>query len=350
MAIPNKIFDCIIIGGGQAGLSVAYFLKRSKLNYLILDAEGNSGGSWLHTWDSLKLFSPSQYSSLSGWQMPESKNEYPCRQEFIDYLKAYEKRYNFSIQRNTKVTKVKNKDGIFKIETNQGNFAETVVSATGTAKNPFIPSFPKRKDYQGVQLHSVDYRNTKKFKGKKILVIGGGNSGAQILAELSKVAQTKWVTLEEPTFLPEEIDGRYLFQQANSSYFNEKKQTEEKEVSLSDIVQVEIVKNGLKRNIYDALRPFDSFYKDGVIWQDGEKETFDAVIWCTGFNANLKHLNPLGIIKNGHIETKNTRSIKYPKLWLVGYGNWTGFASATIYGVGKTARNTAKEIKAHFDV
>jgi|GEM_PF-5811643 len=65
MAIPNKIFDCIIIGGGQAGLSVAYFLKRSKLNYLILDAEGNSGGSWLHTWDSLKLFSPSQYSSLS---------------------------------------------------------------------------------------------------------------------------------------------------------------------------------------------------------------------------------------------------------------------------------------------
>lgn len=72
-----KVYDVIIIGGGQAGLSVAYFLRRSALDYLILDDQQDPGGSWRQTWDNLKLFSPSEYSSLSGWAMPKSKEEYP---------------------------------------------------------------------------------------------------------------------------------------------------------------------------------------------------------------------------------------------------------------------------------
>ena len=72
-----KIYDTIIFFGGQAGLSVAYFMKKTNLDYLILDNQIKPGGAWLHTWDSLKLFSPSKYSSLSGWQMPPTKNEYP---------------------------------------------------------------------------------------------------------------------------------------------------------------------------------------------------------------------------------------------------------------------------------
>ena len=202
MAIPNKIFDCIIIGGGQAGLSVAYFLKRSKLNYLILDAEGNSGGSWLHTWDSLKLFSPSQYSSLSGWQMPTTKQEYPTKEEYLSYLSNYEKRYNFPIQRSTFVEEVVKEGELFKLKTNQGVFiSKTVVSATGTARSPFIPIYPKIDEFLGMQIHSSAYKNSSPFRNKRVVVVGGGNSGAQILAEVSKVAYTKWVTLDKPTFL-----------------------------------------------------------------------------------------------------------------------------------------------------
>lgn len=81
------------------------------------------------------------------------------------------------------------------------------------------------------------------------------------------------------------------------------------------------MKDGSKRDIYNAVRPFDSFYENGVIWPDGEKETFDAVIWCTGFNANIQHLKPLDVIENKRIQTQNTRSIKEPNLWLVGYSN-----------------------------
>ena len=88
----NKIYETIIIGGGQAGLSVAYFLRRKKINYLILDDQRKSGGSWLHTWDSLKLFSPVQFSSLSGWGMPKGNSEYPSKNEFLEYLKNYEER------------------------------------------------------------------------------------------------------------------------------------------------------------------------------------------------------------------------------------------------------------------
>lgn len=344
-----KIYDLIIIGGGQAGLSVAYFLRRSGLDYLILDDQEKAGGAWLHYWDSLKLFSPTDYSSLSGWQMPETDHDYPLRDEFIAYLKAYEARYEFPVQRKTFVIQVTKEDDLFKLETNNGNFyAKSLVSATGTAKNPYLPTYPNQSAYQGLQLHAVDYRNSDAFKGQKVMVIGGGNSGAQILSEVSKVAQTTWVTLQPPRFLPENIDGRYLFHQANSSYFDATTDSFIENVSLSDIVLVDSVKDGLERGIFESVRPFASFYKDGVVWENGIQETFDVVLWCTGFKPNLKHLKALEVVENHSIATKDTRSLLEPQLWLVGYGYWTGFASSTIYGVGKTARATAREVKAYF--
>lgn len=342
-----KVYDVIIIGGGQAGLSVAYFLRRSPLNYLILDNQQEAGGSWLQTWDSLKLFSPSDYSSLSGWAMPKSNEEYPTKAEFINYLSAYENRYDFAIQRETEVFQVEKENELFKISTNKGVFySKTLVSATGTARNPFIPEHPDRTIFSGEQIHSVNYNNPNDFKDKKLLVVGGGNSGAQILAEVSKVANTRWVTLNEPTFLPDDIDGRYLFNEATQKFLGKSNQnsTGDFSVSLSNIVMIQSVKEARTRNVLNAVRLFKEFYENGVIWDDGAKEQFDTIIWCTGFRANLNHLEALDVIENKKIATKNTRSIKEPNLWLVGYGNCTGFASATIYGVGKTARQTVKEI------
>ncbi|WP_025663115.1 ArsO family NAD(P)H-dependent flavin-containing monooxygenase [Aquimarina megaterium] len=344
-----KIYDTLVIGGGQAGLSVAYFLRRQKLNYLILDDKDKPGGSWLQTWDSLKLFSPTEYSSLSGWAMPKSKHEYPTKKEFIYYLDAYEKRYEFPILRNTQVISVAKNNDLFTVETNQGIFhSKTLVSATGTAQQPFIPQYPNQELFQGEQLHSLHYKNSEGLIGKKVLIIGGGNSGAQILAEVSKIAQTQWITLEEPHFLPDNIDGRYLFNAATQQFLGKSSQEKGKStnVSLANIVMVESVKEARNRNVLHAKRPFASFYEKGVIWENKTKEEFDTVIWCTGFKANLDHLQSLNIIENNRIKTQYTRSIKEPMLWLVGYGSWTGFASATIYGVGKTARQTVKEISA----
>lgn len=341
-----KIYDTLIIGGGQAGLSVAYFLRRQNLDYVILDDQDKAGGSWQQTWDSLTLFSPTEYSSLSGWAMPKSILEYPSKTEFINYLKHYEVRYNIPIQRKTSVISVSKETDLFKVTTNNGHFySKTLVSATGTAKLPFIPSYPGQHLFSGEQLHSINYRNANELIGKRVLIIGGGNSGAQILAEVSKVAQSQWVTLKEPYYLPDDIDGRYLFQAATQKFLGKQNDSRSTiKASLSNIVMVPSVKEARNRGILHAKRPFTSFYEEGVIWRDKKKEPFDVVIWCTGFKANLNHLDPLGIIENDRIKTTHTRSIKEPKLWLVGYGNWTGFASATTYGVGKTARQTVKEI------
>lgn len=339
-----EIYDTIVIGGGQAGLSTAFYLRRKKLNFLVLDENEKPGGAWLHTWDSLRLFSPVEYSSLHGWKMPKSEQEFPTKIEFISYLETYEKRYGFPVKRKTRAIKIEKDGSYFKVITKNDIFlTKTVVNATGTAKNPFVPNYSQAEIFKGKQLHSVDYQNPQFFEGQKVLVVGGGNSGAQILAELSLVANAQWVTLEKPYFLPENIDGRYLFNQANDVYFN-RTSPEKQKASLAQIVQVAPVRDGLKRDIYHARRPFKAFYEDGVIWEDGTKEAFDTVVWCTGFKANLSHLQNLGLVQNGRIPTKMTRVPSMDGLWLVGYGNWTGFASATIYGVGKTARQTANEI------
>ncbi|MGI9531424.1 MAG: pyridine nucleotide-disulfide oxidoreductase, partial [Lutimonas sp.] len=195
--------------------------------------------------------------------------------------------------------------------------------------------------FNGISIHSVQYKNTDLFVKKNVLIVGSGNSGAQVLAEVSKIAHTQWVTLAEPHFLPDDIDGRYLFNEANQKYLGKSTGPTK---SLSDIVMVESVKEARSRKVLRARGPFQSFFENGVIWEDGTKENFDAVIWCTGFRADLKHLSPLGLIENDKIETRHTRVLKEPNLWLIGYGNWTGYASATIYGVGKTARETVLEI------
>ncbi len=346
----DRILDVVILGGGQSGISVAYFLKRTDLDYLILDDKEEAGGSWLHTWDSLRLFSPSKYSSLSGWQMPSSSEEYPSKGDFLNYLDQYQKRYNFPILRNTIIVEVYRKNNIYQIHTNKGIFrSKCIVSATGTAKSPFIPKYKNNLLYRGTQIHSVDYVNSENLRNKRVLVVGGGNSGAQILAEVSKVSNTKWVTLYPPEFLPEHIDGRYLFLKANDRYLGKKSSPEDKDISLSNIVQVQSIRDGLKRGVFKDFRPFKEFYENGVIWEDGSKEEFDTVIWCTGFKANLKHLKTLDIVENHKILTDHTRAIQLPGLWLVGYGNWTGYASATIYGVGKTAKRTVQEIQEYLN-
>ncbi len=348
----TKIYDALIIGGGQAGLSVAYFLRRKEVDFLVLDDREQAGGAWHDTWESLRLFSPRQYSSLSGWPMPPTAEEYPTKEEFIEYLEAYEERYQFPICRPVEVFAVKREGQYFVIETTEGVFrTRSVVAATGTAAGAYIPHVQGRADYQGEQLHSIDYRSPFDFIGKKVLVVGSGNSGAQILAEVSQYTYAQWATLRPPVFLPEEVDGRYLFQRANEQYraLQAGRLLSDQTTSLSKIVMVPPVQEAKKQGrLLARVEPF-TLTCNGVVWANSERETFDTVIWCTGFRPDLSFLEPMGIIYQGRIRTRQTRALDAPGLWLVGYGAWTGFASDTIYGVGKTAKTTAAELAAYLE-
>ena len=150
--------DVVVIGGGQSGLTVAYFLKRTGLSYVVLDAEPGPGGAWRHAWDSLRLFSPSAWSSIAGWPMPAVPEETPGRDDVIDYLSRYERRYDFPIYHSTRVTRVeRTEDGLQVFSANRHWEAKAVISATGTWSHPFIPTYPGQAAFEGQQLHSAHY-------------------------------------------------------------------------------------------------------------------------------------------------------------------------------------------------
>ncbi|WP_018478689.1 ArsO family NAD(P)H-dependent flavin-containing monooxygenase [Pontibacter roseus] len=345
----QTLYDTIVIGGGQSALACAYYLRREKLAYVLLDDQPVPGGSWSCYWDSLTLFSPAAFSSLPGWLMPESEREFPSRDEVVAYLTQYENRYSIPVERPVRVQEVCFQEGVFEIRTDKGTYhSRTVISATGSFQQPFIPEYAGADTFRGTQLHSAQYRNPEPFQGKKVLLVGGGNSGAQILAEVSKVANTKWVTLEEVTFLPDDVDGRVLFDQASARYYALQKgqDLDATQLNVGNIVMVPPVKEARDRGVLHTVRPFVRFYAEGVEWPDGTKEKMDAVIWCTGFRNVLGHLECLHLQEEaGKIPVKGTRALEQPGLWLVGYGSWTGFASATLIAVGRTARQTAAEIR-----
>ncbi|HEX6369749.1 MAG TPA: ArsO family NAD(P)H-dependent flavin-containing monooxygenase [Longimicrobium sp.] len=341
--------DVVVIGGGQAGLAVGFYLRRTGLSWAILDAQQGPGGAWPRTWDSLRLFSPARFSSLPGWLMPSGKDEYPTRDAAVDYLAQYEARYGFPIERPVHVRSVRREDGGFVLDSDRGGWrAAAVVSATGSWAQPYVPEVAGRGTFRGIQLHSADYRSPDELAGKRVLVVGGGNSGAQVLAELSLAAETTWVTLADPTFLPDHVDGRYLFDQATELYRAKKEGRPPPPVAdLGDIVMVPPVREARDRGVLRAVRPFVRMTERGVVWPDGREEPVDAVVWCTGFRPALDHLRPLGVVEpDGRVRVEGTRSVREPMLWLVGYGNWTGFASATLIGVGRSARATVDEIAA----
>lgn len=345
--------DVVIIGGGQSALATAYFLRRENIDFVILDANNVPGGAWSRTWDSLKLFSPKEFSSLPGWMMPPTKETYPLREEIIDYLTEYEKRYGFEIRRPVNVLNVSCDDGPFHIETDKGPIlSRALVSATGNWSNPFIPPYKGLNQFEGQQVHSAFYKNSDEFKGKRVLVVGGGNSAAQVLAEVSKDAETLWVTKEPPEFLPDEVDGRYLFNLATRKYQAMLKgEVLEEAHDLTKIVMVESVKEARARGVLKAREPFDHLTSDSVVWADGHEEKINAIIWCTGFRPNLKHLDSLSILnEEGRPSTSGPRSLKYPGLWFVGYGDWAGFAAATLIGVQRWAKLAGTEVKAYLDM
>ncbi len=350
----EKVLDVIVIGGGQSGLACCYYLKRAALNFLIVDDQEMSGGAWLHGWDSLTLFSPAEHSSLPGWLMPKSNNIFPSKLEVINYLSAYETHYQLPIEHSVKVNNVSKNNAVFKIETTgKTYFANTVVSTTGSWSKPFIPKINGIELYKGSQSHSATYKNSEPFIGSKVLIVGEGNSGAQLLAEISKVTETKWSTRKPPEFLPDDVDGHVLFNIASAKYHAEKegKPFDATQYSLGNVVMVPSVKEARLRGVMHSCGSFNELYEYGVIWEDGSKEEFDAIIWCTGFGYATQHLESiLSTDERGKTETQESRSLQVEGLWLVGYGGWTGFASATLIGVGRTAKETVKQIEDYLKI
>ena len=344
----RREYDVVVIGGGQSALAVAYYLRRANLSFTLLDAADVSGGAWRATWSSLRLFSPAQWSSLPGRLMPGGTSYYPTRDETLAYLADYETRYDVPIERRANVSTVRRVGSQFEVTTDGRTWlARALVSATGTWSAPNVPAFRGQAAYGGTLIHSAQYRNAADFARTRVVVVGAGNSGAQIVADLSDTATVTWATRRPPSFLPDDVDGRYLFSEESVRYRALAAGSSALPLqTLGDIVMVEPVRRARDRGMLRAVPMFDRFTTDGIQWPDERRTAEDAIILATGFRPSLAHLDELGVREpNGRVLTRGTRSVRDPNLWLVGYGDWTGFASATLIGVGRSARATVEEIE-----
>lgn len=341
--------DLVVVGGGQAGLATSWYARRAGLDHVVLDASPSPGGSWPHMWDALRLFSPAEHSSLPGWPMPAppgDRDEYPDRDHVVSYLTAYERRYGLPVRRGVRVSKLaRSVDGTWFVATDAGTVgARHVVSATGTWTAPFVPYVPGAASFPGRQLHASQFVRAQDHAGQRVLVVGGGNSGAQVAAELVHVTSTLWATRDPVRLLPDDVDGRVLFATATARAraLTAGERDTGGVASLGDVVATEAVRRARDTA---GLRPTPGFRGlDGscAAFADGSRHEVGTVVWATGFRPALRHLRGLQLGRPP--VTDGTRSLAAPGLWLVGYGDWTGPASATLVGVGRTARETVAAV------
>ena len=350
-----------VVGAGQAGLATGYFLQRAGLSpgrdFVLIDAGSRPGGAWPRMWEGLRLFSPAAYSSLPGRMMPPWHGPgYPTRQHVVDYLTDYEQRYRLEPLRPHRVSAVRavDEDPTGRLEVRAPGLRLTsrvVVSATGTWDQPFWPALPGRDTFRGQQLHAAGYRSAAEFAGRRVVVVGGGNSAAQILAEVSAVTETVWATLRTPRFLPDEVDGRALFDAASARVRAARAGEEHAGVGgLGDIVMVPDVRAARQRGVLQARPMFTRMTPTGLVWSDGTELPCDVVLWCTGFRPALRHLARMHLRdEHGRVPVggpAGTQSVADPRVHLVGYGDWVGPASATLIGVGRSVRASVEQILA----
>lgn len=187
----DESFDVIVIGGGQSGLSVGYHLARAGLRFVILDAAERVGDAWRKRWDSLRLFTPARYDGLAGMPFPAPPNTFPTKDEFADYLESYAARFELPVRSGVRVERVTRRDdGRYRVVAGGRELdAAQVVVAMANYQQPKLPGFADQLDADIVQLHSGQYRDPSQLRDGPVLIVGAGNSGAEIARELSATHQ-----------------------------------------------------------------------------------------------------------------------------------------------------------------
>jgi putative flavoprotein involved in K+ transport len=208
----DRLLDVVVVGGSQAGLAMAWHLQRQGLNFVVLEAGPELGHVWRSRWDSLKLFTPSQYDALPGLAFPAPADTYPTKDPVADYLHAYATAFNLPVQLNARVTRLSKTDEGFEVQTADDTCqARQVVVATGPFQVPFVPPPAAKLDPAVTQVHSADYRNPQALPEGPVLVVGGGNSGFQIAEELAATRQVDLSIATTYPMLPQRLAGRDLF-------------------------------------------------------------------------------------------------------------------------------------------
>jgi len=344
---PRRIecYDTIVVGGGQAGLAAGYHLAQNDGDFLILDAADRVGDSWRTRWDSLRLFTPAAYSGLPGMPFPAASMHLPDKDEVADYLERYAERFDLPVRRGARVTRLEHDGERYIISAGSTAYqANNVIVATGPFQRPRVPPIASQLPRWVHQMHSSEYRNPFELSYGSVLVVGVGNSGAQIAMELAKTRRV-WLAGRESGHLRRRILGRDLYRwiwpamtvfSADTVVGRRLRERSRRTDPLIGILPSNLDRSGLTR--VGKLTEV----RDGVPYCEDTPVDPDVVIWCTGFTPDYRWIDLPVFGDDGY--PRHVRGVvgEAPGLYFVGLRFQHRMTSALIGGVGADAEHVVK--------
>ena len=349
--------DTVVIGGGQAGLAVGYHLQRKGVQFVILDASERIGDAWRNRWDSLRLFTPAKFSGLDGMRFPAPPNSFPTKDATADYLENYARHFQLPVRSGVRVERLSRIGDRFLVVAGDQQFeADSVVVAMAGWQRPRVPAFARELNPRIVQLHTFEYRNPSQLQPGGVLIVGAGNSGAEIALDVVRGHDT-WLSGPDTGHVPFRIEGlvarlllvrlvlRLVFHRiltvktplgrkvrAKMLHHGEPLvRTKPKDLVAAGITRVPRVvriENG---------RP---------VLEDGRVLDVANVIWCTGFNSGFSWIDLPVFDANGDAKHESGVVTSEPGLYFVGLKFLYAASSSAIHGVGRDAARIADKIGA----
>lgn len=343
-------YDAVVIGAGQAGLSASYHLTRLGLDHVVLDANERPGGAWQHRWDSLTMTDVHGVADLPDAAAPRRSGD-RANDAVPEWFGGYERDRDLPVLRPVHVDRVTSEGDLLVVHAGERTWTtRTLVNATGTWTQPFVPYHPGAEHFLGEQLHTVGYPGPAHFAGKRVLVVGGGASAVQFLGELAPVTDVLWVTRREPVWR-EDFD-----EQAGRDAITLVQQRVLEGLPPASVVSVTGLalrpqeSEAARLGVYDRRLPmFSSIEADGVRWPDGRFERVDVILWATGFRPAVAHLAPLrlrsrhggiALLSGGSDVQAAVTAATDPRVQLVGYG-----PSASTIGGNRAGRAAALAVR-----
>ncbi|MGI8773455.1 MAG: flavin-containing monooxygenase [Actinomycetota bacterium] len=348
--------ETVIIGGGQAGLSTGYHLAKQGRSFVILDSHERVGDAWRKRWDSLLLFTPARFNGLPGMPFPAARDKFVNKDEMADYLEAYAQRMELPVRGGMTVDRVSQQGDRFLVSAGGRRLvADNVIVAMSNCQVPWVPSFATDLDPGITQLHSKEYKSPSQLHGGPVLIVGAGNSGADIAMEVVKSHPT-WMAGKESAHIPFRIEPwfarnvlisivRFVGHHVLSVRTPIGRKARPKFLSMANpLVRVkpkDLVGAGVQRV------PRVTGVRDGLpVLEDGQVLDVENVIWCTGFRPGFSWID-LPILGDRQ-EPAHERGVVagHPGLYFVGLDFLYSATSETVTGVQRDAKRIAKQAAA----
>jgi putative flavoprotein involved in K+ transport len=350
--------NTIVIGAGQTGLSVGYHLKQRGVDFIILDASERIGDVWRRRWDSLRLFTPAQHAGLDGMPFPAPAFSFPTKDEFADYLESYARTFALPVRSHVRVERLTRIGGRYLVVSGHQRFeADNVVVAMAQYQQRRIPPFARDVAPRIRQLHALDYRNREQFQPGGVLVVGAGNSGAEIALEAVATHQT-WLAGPSTGAVPYRVDGlaarlgmtrfmlRVVFHRLLSIATPIGRRLRPKmlhgaapliRIKPNDLIAAGVARVPRVVSVRDGLPVLD----------DGRVLDVTNIVWCTGFDAGFSWIDLPVFGADGSPLHAAGVVPSQPGLYFVGLHFLYAFSSDMIHGVGRDAARIAGVIAAH---